>query len=80
MSEVKRRQKYLDKMTGGATDLKPLVISCLDDIPRNRPPVKQVSMTVKMAKDVCSQKKGHNGISPMAWWAEVCNKQHSQVS
>ena len=28
-SEAKRRQQYLDKMTGGAADLKPLVIALL---------------------------------------------------
>ena len=38
VSEVKRRHKYLDKITGGAADLKPLVMSCLNDNPKNRPP------------------------------------------
>ena len=80
VSEVKRRQQYLDKMTGGAADLKPLVMSCLNDIPRNRPPVEQVSMTIKRVKDVCSQKSSRDGMSPIEWWAEVCNKQQSQVS
>ena len=80
VSEVKRRQQYLDKMTGGAADLKPLVMSCLDDIPKNRPPVAQVSMTIKRVKDVCSQKSGHDGMGPMAWWTEMCDKQQSQVS
>ena len=80
VSEVKRRQQYLDKMTGGAADLKPLVMSCLDDIPKNRPPVTHVSMTIKRVKDVCSQKSGHDRMSPMAWWGEVCNNQQSQVS
>ena len=80
VSEVKRRQQYLDKMTGGAGDLKPLVMSCLDDIPKNRPPVAEVSMTIKRIKDVCSQKSGHDGLSPIEWWAEVHNKQQSQAS
>ena len=79
MSEVKRHQQYLDKMTGGATDLKLLVMSCLDDIPKNRPLLTHVSMTIKRAKDVCSQKSGHDGMSSMAWWDEVCNNQQSQV-
>ena len=77
VSEVRRRQEYLDKMTGGATDLKPLVTSCLDDNPRNRPPVAEVSMTIKSVKD---EKSGHDGISPIVWWAEVSNEQQSQVS
>ena len=39
VSEVRRHQQYLDKMTGGATDLKPLVEFCLDKNPKNHPPV-----------------------------------------
>ena len=80
VSEVKRRQKYLDKMTGDAADLKPLVVSCLDDRPSNRPPVAQVSMTIKRAKEVCSKKCGHDGKSPITWWAEISSDQQSQVS
>ena len=79
VSEVKRRQEYLDKMIGGATDLKPLVMSCLDDNPNSRPPVAEVSMTIKRVKDVCSgQKSSRDGMSPIVWWAEVSNEQ--QVS
>ena len=80
VSEVKRRQQYLDKMTGDAADLKPLVISCLNDSPNDRPPVAQVSMGIKRAKDMCSQKSGHDGKSPLEWWAEVTSTQQSQVS
>ena len=80
VSEVKRRQEYLDKMTGGAADLKPLVMSCLDDNPNKRPPVAQVSMTIKMTKDVCSQKSSRAGMRPIIWWAEVSSQQQSQVS
>ena len=80
VSEVKRRQQYLDKMTGGAADLKPLVMSCLGDNPSNRPPVAHVSMTIKRVKEVYSQKSGHDGMCPIAWWAEVSSDQQSQVS
>ena len=80
VTEVKRRQEYLDKMTGGAVDLKPLVTSCLDDNPNKRPPVAQVSMTIKGVKDVCSQKSSHDGMRPIVWWAEVSSQQQSQVS
>ena len=80
MSEVKRRQEYLDKMTGGAADLKILAISCLDDNPKKRPPVAQISMTIKRVKDVCSQQNSRDRMSPMAWWIEVSNEQQSQVS
>ena len=80
VSEAKRRQDYLDKMTGGAADLKPLVVSCLNDSSKNRPPVAQISMTIKRVKDVCSQKSSRDGMSPIVWWAEVSNEQQSQVS
>ena len=80
VSEAKRRQHYLDKMSGGAADLKPLVISCLHDNPNKRPTVVQVSMTIKRAKDVCSQKSSHDGMRPIVWWAEVSSQQQSQVS
>ena len=80
VSEVKRRQEYLENMTGGAADLKPLVISCLDDNPNNRPPVTQVSMTIKRVKDMCSQQSGRDGMNPMAWWTEMSAEQQSQVS
>ena len=80
VSEVKRRQEYLDKMTGGAADLKPLVISCLDDNPKNHPPVAQVSMTIKRVKGVCSQQSGHDGMNPMTRWAAMSTEQQLQVS
>ena len=80
VSEVNRRQQYLDKMSGGAIDLKPLVMSCLNDSPMNRPPVAEVSMTIKRVKEVYSQKSGCDGMSPITWWAEVSSDQQSQVS
>ena len=81
VSEAKRRQEYLDKMTKGAADLKPLVISCLNDSPKNRPPVAEVSKSIRSVKDVCSQKSSRDGISPIVWWAEVMSSERqSQVS
>ena len=67
-------------MTGGAADLKPLVMSCLDDNPKKRPPLTQVSMTIKRAKDECSQKSSRDGMNPIVWWAEVTSGLQSQVS
>ena len=80
MSEVERRQQYLDKMTGGASELKPLVMSCLDDNPKKRPPVAEVSMTIQRARNECSQKSSRDGMSPIVWWGEVTSGQQSQVS
>ena len=78
--EVKRRQQYLDKMVGGAVDLKPLVISCLDDDPNNRPLVAQVLVVIQEAKDMSSQMSSPDGMSPIVWWAEMSNEEQSQVS
>ena len=64
-------------MTAGAADLKLLVISCLDDNAKNHPPLTHVSMTIKRAKDECSQKSSRDGMSPIVWWAEVTSKQVS---
>ena len=78
--EVRRRQQYLDKMSGGVADLKPLVISCLNQNAKNRPAVLQISMTIKGIKELYSKKSGYNGMSPITWWAEVSSDQQSQVS
>ena len=78
ISEVARRQHYLDTLTGGAADLKSVVTSCLDDDARNRPTVMQVSTEIKRIKDVCSQQTSHDGMSPIVWWAEVSGQSSSQ--
>ena len=77
VSEVERCQHYLDKMAGGAADLKPLVMSCLNDSPKNRPPLTEVSMAIKRVKD---EKSNCDKLNPIVWWAEVSNNQESQVS
>ena len=46
LSEAKRRQTYLDKMTGKATMLREMVEQCLSDDPKKRPPIKEVSAYV----------------------------------
>jgi len=78
VSELMRHHSYLDKMTGAATALKPLVKSCLDDEAKNRPPVTQVSIEIKRVKDVCSHQTGHDRMSPIVWWAEVSGQSSSQ--
>ena len=47
LSEIQRRQQYLDKMTVTFMNFKPLVISCLDDNPNNRPTVVEVLIELK---------------------------------
>ena len=80
VSEVRRRQKYLDEMDGDAANLKSLAVDCLNDNPKSRPPVAVVSTRIKEVKDACSQKSDHDGMNPMAWWAEVCSYKKLQVS
>ena len=48
-SEVERRQKFLDDMTGYAEWLKPLVESCLSDDPSKRPIMSAVSKQLKVS-------------------------------
>ena len=45
-SEVERRQKYLDMMTGEAEVLRPLVEACLDNDPVKRPSILVVSESI----------------------------------
>ena len=55
LSEVERRQQYLDKMTGEAEVLRLLVKSCLDDDASRRPVVKTVSNIVRDHRDRCAR-------------------------
>ena len=80
LSEVQRRQRYLDQITEEAAGLKPLVISCLDNNPNNRPQLAQISMTINRVKDLCHQRGSRDGMSPTAWWIAVSSEQDSQVS
>ena len=48
-SEVERRQKYLDEMTGCGEWLKPLVESCLSNDPSERPTMPAVCKQLKVS-------------------------------
>ena len=72
LTELQRRQQYLDKMTGVYTDLKPLVISCLDDNPKKRPSVAQVLLDIKKAN-----KAYHQKCFSAIWSTKVSSKQQS---
>ena len=52
LSEVKRRQQYLDKMIGEAEVLRRLVEECLDDDPTVRPTIATVCERIKVSKGV----------------------------
>ena len=48
LSEVKRRQQYLDEITGDDVHYKPLIISCLHNNPTKRPTITDVSKKLKV--------------------------------
>ena len=50
LSEVERRQQYLDKMIGEAKILRPLVEECLNNDPARRPTIEIVSERIKEMK------------------------------
>ena len=49
-TEVERRQEHLDKMTGEAKVLRPLVEACLDNDPDKRPSIEELSEKIKPLK------------------------------
>ena len=51
LSEVERRQQYLDKMIGEAKMLRPMVEECLDDDPAMRPTIATVCERIQVSKD-----------------------------
>jgi len=53
LTEVERRQVYLDKLTGDAKMLRSLVEACLDNDPAMRPPITHLSEKIKPLK-VCN--------------------------
>ena len=59
-SEVERRQEHLDKMTGEAEVLRPLVEACLDNDPVKRPSILELSEKIKPLK-VCLCNSYRNG-------------------
>ena len=71
VSEVNRRQHYLDKMTGNAAHLKQLAVHCLDDNPKKRPDVAEVHKEITRVKGVCSKLHGRDSMTGMEWWTEV---------
>ena len=58
LSEVERRQHYLNKMEGDAEVLRPLVEECLDNDPNMRPTITAVCERIQVSKD------GHTKESP----------------
>ena len=59
LTEVERRQKYINKM-GNAGEIKPLVLSCLDENPIMRPATAKILEKVKELKSRCQDKEKQN--------------------
>ena len=51
LSEVERRQQYLDMMIGESRVIRPLVVMCLNDDPAERPTIAAVCKEIRMVKD-----------------------------
>lgn len=80
LSEVERRQQYIDLITGCNVDLKPLVISCLQDDPLKRPSTLDVSERIRMLKEVYGNKNSRDGMDPILWLAEIKQLQVTAAS
>ena len=68
---VERRQEYIDMMIGNDADLKPLVVSCLEDDPELRLPAANMSERIRMMKEEYSKKTSHDGMDPISCLAEI---------
>ena len=60
LTEVERRQKYVDKMKENAREIKSLIISCLDENPKMRPATAKVLENIKELKRKCQSKEKQN--------------------
>ena len=67
LSEVERRQKHMEKMTGTPADLQQLVEQCLDNQPSRRPPISAVSERMKKMKEAESVRCPHVNMNPITW-------------
>ena len=67
LSETRRRQEHIDKMSGAPADLESLVTQCLDDDSAVRPPISDVSGRVKRMKEVESVRCPHVNMNPITW-------------
>ena len=63
LSEVERRQQYLDKMIGEAEALRPLVEECLDDDPAVRPTIETVCERIRVRKNTYMKEPPQNVIT-----------------
>jgi len=73
LSEVKRRQEYIERMSGTPADIRVLVEQCLDNQSSIRPPISDVSERMKRMKELESVRCSHVKINPITWQVEQTN-------
>ena len=56
LTELERRQQYLDEMFGVYAEIKSLVTSCLDDNPKKRPAVGEALSIIEQVKNAYNEK------------------------
>jgi len=71
LSEVARRREYLEKMKGAPANLRHLVEKCLDNDPKRRPLISDVSMIMKKIKEAESMKSPDVTMDPTTWKVHV---------
>ena len=67
LSEVERRQEHIDKMSGAPADLQTLAKQCLGNDLTVRPPISDVSESMKRMKEVESVRCPHVNMNPITW-------------
>ena len=77
LTELERRQKYLDEMLGVYVELKSLVTSCLDNNPKKRPVVEEALLKVKQMKDAYDEKM-YSTISSTDKWSSMQIQQQQE--
>ncbi|XP_065908005.1 probable serine/threonine-protein kinase drkD isoform X2 [Dysidea avara] len=70
-TEVERRQSYIDKMPEETKELKPVVISCLDEDPDSRPSINNVCDSLKKMKEDQPSAVDMNPLSLLAQKAQL---------
>ena len=71
ISEVARRKEFIDMMTGAAEELVPLVVSCLVDNPKERPPLEDVTNTIEMLMGTIKNNTTRDAMDAPTWLYDV---------
>jgi len=74
LSEVERRQEYVEKMRGTPVELKHLVEQCLENDPSRRPPISDVSERMRTMKEEENVRCPEVTMNPITWQIEQGTK------